>query len=148
MMQVQIADILALEEVVPLFDQYRVFYGKTSDLEAARRFLSERMINQQSVILLARDAAGKAVGFSQLYPIFSSLSMRKKFILNDLFVLPEARKTGVGAALLDQAKLVARACGAVGLTLSTAVDNHTAQQLYRSNGWEQDKDFISFEFSL
>lgn len=147
-MEVQIADIFALKEVAFLFDQYRVFYGKTSDLEAAYCFLSERMINQQSMILLARDAAGKAVGFSQLYPTFSSVSMRKKFILNDLFVLPEARKTGVGAALLDQAKLVAREFGAGALTLSTAVDNQAAQQLYQSNGWKHDKDFLAFGFSL
>jgi len=147
-MNIDIATIFNVSEAAVLFDQYRVFYGKPSDLDAARRFLSERMIHQQSVILLASNEAGACVGFAQLYPTFSSVSMRKKFILNDLFVVPQARGAGVGGALLDKAKLVARECGALALTLSTAVDNTTAQCLYAANGWEQDKDFLSFDFSL
>lgn len=147
-MNIEIANIFNVNEAAVLFDQYRVFYGKPSDLEAARRFLSERMVHQQSVILLARNEAGTCVGFSQLYPIFSSVSMRKKFILNDLFVAPEARGLGTGKALLEKAKLVAREYGALALTLSTAVDNTSAQQLYQSNGWELEKDYLTFDFSL
>ena len=147
-MNVEIANIFDLDEVSLLFDQYRVFYGKPSDEAAAKRFLSERLINQQSLILLARSASNQAVGFVQLYPTYSSVSMRKKFILNDLFVAATARNAGVGAALLNHAKRVATACGALALTLSTAIDNHGAQHLYTSNGWELDKDFLTFEFSL
>jgi GNAT superfamily N-acetyltransferase len=148
MMKVEIADIFDLDTAAGLFDQYRVFYGKPSDPEGAKRFLSERLIHQQSVVLLARDQAGAAVGFVQLYPTYSSVSMRKKFILNDLFVAPAARKSGVGAALLEEAKRVAKRYGALALTLSTAVDNHTAQHLYKSNGWELDADYLNFDFSL
>ncbi len=147
-MKVEIADIFDLDTAAGLFDQYRVFYGKPSDPEGAKRFLSERLIHQQSVVLLARDQAGAAVGFVQLYPTYSSVSMRKKFILNDLFVAPAARKSGVGAALLEEAKRVAKRYGALALTLSTAVDNHTAQHLYKSNGWELDADYLNFDFSL
>lgn len=147
-MHIEIANIFNVNEAAALFDQYRVFYGKQSDPEAAQRFLSERLIHQQSVILLARDESATSVGFAQLYPIYSSVSMRKKFILNDLFVSPHARGKGVGAALLDQAKLVAKEYGAVGLALSTAVTNESAQQLYKSNGWELETDFLSFNFSL
>ena len=147
-MKVDIADIFDLDTAAGLFDQYRVFYGKPSDPEGAKRFLSERLIHQQSVVLLARDHAGAAVGFVQLYPTYSSVSMRKKFILNDLFVAPAARKSGVGVALLEEAKRVAKQYGALALTLSTAVDNHTAQHLYKSNGWEVDADYINFDFSL
>lgn len=74
--------------------------------------------------------------------------MRPKFILNDLFVVPQARGTGVGTALLDRAKALAGACGAVALTLSTAVDNQLAQQLYRANGWVQEQDFLTFDCAL
>ena len=100
------------------------------------------------MILLARDESAASVGFAQLYPTYSSVSMRKKFILNDLFVSPQARGKGVGAALLDHAKLVAKEYGAVGLALSTAVTNESAQHLYKSNGWELETDFLSFNFSL
>jgi GNAT superfamily N-acetyltransferase len=147
-MKVSIADIFDLDTAAGLFNQYRVFYGKPSDPEGARRFLSERLIHQQSVVLLARDDAGAAVGFVQLYPTYSSVSMRKKFILNDLFVEPAARKAGVGAALLEEAKRVAEQFGALALTLSTAVDNHAAQHLYKSNGWELDANYLNFDFSL
>jgi len=147
-MKIKTADIFDLDAVAALFDQYRVFYGKSSDPEAAKRFLAERLINQQSIILLAQDEAGTTLGFTQLYPTFSSVSMRKKYILNDLFVAPSARKLGVGAALLDQAKAAAGASGAVALTLSTAQDNQTAQSLYKANGWELDQDYLNFDFSL
>lgn len=147
-MNIEIAGIFDVNDAAVLFNQYRVFYGKPSDPEAAQRFLSERMVHQQSLILLARDEAGAARGFTQLYPIYSSVSMRKKFILNDLFVAPEARGKGVGKALLNKAKLVAKEFGALGLTLSTAVSNESAQQLYKSNGWELDKDYLTFECAV
>lgn len=148
MTTIAIANIFNVDAAAALFDQYRVFYGKPSDPDGARRFLSERMVHQQSVILLAQDDAGAYVGFAQLYPIFSSVSMRKKFLLNDLFVAPQARGAGVGRALLDEAKRVATAYGAFALTLSTAVDNERAQQLYKSNGWELDDGYLTFECSL
>lgn len=147
-MKIKTADIFDIATVAVLFDQYRVFYGKQSDVAAARNFLSERLINQQSIILLAQDEAGMALGFAQLYPSFSSVSMRKKYILNDLFVLEQARQSGVGAALLDHAKTLARAAGAVALTLSTAKTNHAAQKLYRQNGWELDQDYLNFDYAL
>jgi len=147
-MKIEIADIRDVDVAAGLFDQYRVFYGKASDPEGAKHFLSERLIQQQSVVLLARDDSGAAVGFVQLYPTYSSVSMGKKLILNDLFVAPSARRSGVGAALLEEAKRVAKRCGALALTLSTAVDNRTAQHLYKSNGWELDADYLNFDYSL
>jgi len=147
-MKIEIADIFDLDAVAGLFDQYRVFYGKQPDFDGAKRFLSERFVHQQSVILLARDDSKRCVGFAQLYPTYSSVSMRKKFVLNDLFVAPAARKTGVGAALLEEAKRVAAQYGALALTLSTAVDNQAAQHLYKSNGWKLDTEFVNFDFSL
>lgn len=98
-MDIEIANIFDANAAAVLFNAYRVFYGKSPDLEGARRFLSERLIHQQSVILLARDQAGAYVGFAQLYPIYSSVSMRKKFLLNDLFVTPAARGNGVRSVI-------------------------------------------------
>jgi len=136
-----------LEVAAGLFDQYRQFYRAASDLDAARRFLRERLAAGDSVALLAFDGA-EAVGFTQLYPSFSSLSMARIFILNDLFVAPAGRRRGVGAALLEAAAAYARESGAVRLTLSTAETNTTAQSLYEGKGWKRDTDFFVYNFRL
>jgi len=86
-----------LDALVPLFDAYRVFYRKTSDPELARTFLSERLSRNQSVVFLAMREDGAAVGFTQLYPSFSSAAAAPVFILNDLFVAPDARRNGRGS---------------------------------------------------
>src|SRR5512133_197515 len=86
------------DTLAPLFDAYRTFYGKPADLDGARRFLAERLSRGESVVFLAFDGA-EAVGFTQLYPSFSSASMARIFVLNDLFVAPAGRRRGVGAAL-------------------------------------------------
>jgi GNAT superfamily N-acetyltransferase len=136
-----------LEVVAGLFDQYRQFYRCASDLDGARRFLGERLASGDSVVLLAVDGP-EALGFTQLYPSFSSASMARIFILNDLFVAPEGRRRGVGAALLDAAVTFARDAGAVRLTLSTGVNNTTAQSLYERKGWKRDTEFFVYNFRL
>src|SRR5437016_5524735 len=93
------ATLADLDVVVPLFDQYRQFYRQPSDPERAYEFLRERLERSQSVILLAFDNTA-AIGFTQLYPSFSSGAMAPIFILNDLFVSSEARRRGMGSALL------------------------------------------------
>jgi len=143
--QATIADI---DVIASLFDRYRQFYGKATDPEAARAFLFERFVNNQSVIFLAKDETRDAVGFTQLFPSFSSVSMARTFILNDLFVAPSARRTGVGAKLLDAAAIYARSVGAIRLTLSTAADNDGAKALYISNGWKRDESFHVFHLGL
>ena len=126
-----------LERLTPLFNGYRVFYKQESNAAAAKAFLKERFEKQDSVIFLAEDEAGNALGFTQLYPSFSSVAMKRVFILNDLFVSPEARGRQVGTALLEQAKSFAQEQGARGLVLETGADN-PAQKLYEKNGWTQD----------
>ena len=88
---IQRATVFDIEQLVPLFDGYRQFYGASSDLALARRFLSDRMSQNQSVVLLAREANGDALGFVQLFPSFSSVRAAPIYVLNDLFVVPEAR---------------------------------------------------------
>ncbi|MDV2405329.1 GNAT family N-acetyltransferase, partial [Vibrio cholerae] len=77
-----------LELLVPLFDAYRVFYGQSSNREIAHEFLKSRIQNEESVSFLAIDKMGIAVGFTQLYPSFSSVSVARVWILNDLYVVP------------------------------------------------------------
>lgn len=137
-----------LDAVAPLFDAYRQFYGKAADLELARRFLSDRFTLGDSVVLIAEQPGGTAVGFVQLYPSFSSVRAARIYILNDLFVVPAARKQGVGSLLLKSAAEFAREAGAVRLKLSTAVTNVTAQRLYESLGWKRDEEFYEYGLGL
>jgi GNAT superfamily N-acetyltransferase len=136
-----------LDLVVPLFDAYRQFYRQASEPERTRRFLLERFERNQSVIFLSFEGV-KAVGFTQLYPSFSSGAMARIFILNDLFVTPEARGRGAGSALLNAAAEYGRSVGAVRLVLSTEVTNTTAQSLYEKSGWKRDTAFWAYQFPL
>jgi GNAT superfamily N-acetyltransferase len=137
------AELDDLDALVPLFDAYRRFYGQTSDLAAARAFLADRFKRGESVIFLA-VVDGAIVGFTQLYPSFSSVSMKRLWVLNDLFVTPDARKSGAGRALLERAERWAAETGAKGLTLSTQITNLTAQRLYEACGWTRDDEFIHY----
>ena len=91
---------------------------------------------------------GSAVGFTQLFPSFSSVSAARIFILNDLFVSPEARRRSVGSLLLDAAARFGREVGAVRLTLSTEVTNDKAQALYEREGWKRQTEFYSYDLVL
>lgn len=146
--QVRQATTADIEALIPLFEWYRQFYKRASDLDGARAFLTERLERGESVIFLALLDDGTPAGFTQLYPIFSSTAMQRRWLLNDLFVAPEARKAGVGRALLTRAQTHAQESHARGLMLQTAVDNIPAQRLYESLGWERDNDFYVYNLSV
>ncbi|UGB37136.1 GNAT family N-acetyltransferase [Frateuria soli] len=146
--QVRQATVHDLDTLVPLFDGYRQFYGQPSDPHGIRAFLGARFAHHQSVILLALDGQGAGLGFTQLYPLFSSVRMVRTYLLNDLFVAPHARRRGVAAALLREAAAHARALGAASLSLSTALDNAPAQALYESLGWQRDRQFCEYGLAL
>jgi GNAT superfamily N-acetyltransferase len=139
-----------LDVAAPLFDEYRRFYGQRSDARAARAFLGERLRREESVIFLAfaGEAGGQALGFMQLYPSFSSVSLRRLWILNDLFVHPDARREGVGRRLLERAREWAVETQAKGLILATAMTNATAQSLYESCGWKRDEEFQHYQLMV
>jgi len=141
------AGLADADVVAPLFDAYRQFYGRPSDLEGARRFLAERLERGESVIFVVVEA-GRALGFTQLYPSFSSVSMRPVWVLNDLFVAGDARRRGVGARLLRAARAHALRTGAARLVLAAAVTNAGAQALYERDGWRRDTAFLHYENEL
>ena len=134
-----------LDALVPLFDAYRQFYGQPTDAAAARLFLHERFNHGESVLFVAHDTT-LAVGFTQLYPSFSSVSLSRTFILNDLFVIASHRRKGVAAALLRAATDYARALGAVRVSLNTDIKNIAAQQTYEAEGWKRDHEFYAYHF--
>lgn len=133
--------------VAPLFDAYRQFYGCSPDIPKARAFLRERLNNGESVVFAAVDG-GRGVGFTQLYPTFTSIGVKHAWILNDLYVSPEFRKHGIGKQLMAAAREMAIESGAAWLELATAKDNTIAQALYRRLGYKLDEKYDRFKLTL
>ena len=141
------ATVSDLDGLIPLFDGYRQFYRQASQPDRVRKFLLDRFEHNQSVIFIAvKD--GNAIGFTQLYPSFSSGALARIFILNDLFVDPNARHVGAGGALLRAAAEYGRRLGALRLVLSTEVTNMPAQSLYEKLGWKRNTDFYTYQITL
>lgn len=136
-----------LDLIAPLFNQYRIFYKQAPDLQGCRNFLEERFEIKDSVIFLAVSEDGTGLGFTQLYPSFSSVSMQKTYILNDLFVEASARAKGIGEKLLEKAKEYAMRNGSKGLTLETEISN-PAQHLYERLGWKKDTHLFHYTWEV
>jgi GNAT superfamily N-acetyltransferase len=130
-----------LEQLSVLFDKYRIFYKQEPDVAVSKLFLKQRMKRKESVIFVAEER-NELIGFTQLFPIFSSVSMRRTWLLNDLFVNERSRGIGAAIALLNAAKEFGRATNSKWLLLQTATDNYTAQRVYEKNGWIKESDFF------
>jgi ribosomal protein S18 acetylase RimI-like enzyme len=130
--------------VAELFDLYRQFYDQPPNLPLAQQFITDRLNNRESVILVAESAPSGLLGFCQLYPTFCSVEAQPIYALYDLFVLPAARKAGVGRLLLRAAEAKAAAEGKVRMDLTTARTNAPAQSLYESLGWVRDEIFFAY----
>jgi len=140
-----------LGDLVPLFSDYRVFYGQPRDPETARQFLHARLSRGESTVFLARPdgiANAAPLGFVQLYPMFSSVRAAKLYVLNDLYVAEHARRSGVALALLAAAAEFGQREGAIRLELETTHDNHGAQALYRGQGWRDYDETKRFHLPL
>jgi len=136
-----------VDTVAPLFDGYRQFYRQPSEPDRIRKFLLDRFEHNQSVIFVAEND-GAAIGFTQLYPSFSSGALARIYVLNDIFVDSSARRAGAAAALLEAAADYGRRVGAVRLVLSTELTNSTAQALYEKLGWKRNTEFCTYQLGL
>lgn len=138
--------------VYELFDQYRVFYKQSSDIESAKNFIQTRLDNNESIIFVALEASSlRPVGFTQLYPIYSSVRVTRNWLLNDLYVEKDFRKKGIGEALIRTVMDFAQNQHAKFVELSTATDNYTAQSLYEQIGFIRqtpDTDFYTYRIEL
>lgn len=124
-----------------LFDKYRIFYKQSSDIDNAKSFLKKRMKRRESVIFVAEERK-ELIGFTQLFPIFSSVSMKRTWLLNDLYVNEKSRGMGTASKLLETAKDFGAETNSKWLLLQTAADNFTAQKVYEKNGWVKETDFF------
>jgi GNAT superfamily N-acetyltransferase len=145
--QVDRADVSDVDALHELFMGYLAFYERDVDPESARVFLRERIQNGQSVVFVAW-LDGRAVGFVQLYPAFASLSLKRNWILNDLFVAESARGSGVATALMTAARQLASETGACEVFLQTARTNASAQALYEKLGYVRDDAFLVYTLDV
>lgn len=136
-----------LDALVPLLNGYRTFYQQVSDPTACRVFLGERLQRGDSWLLI-HESEQALTGFVQLYPMLSTVSLASRWLLNDLFVIPEARGRGVGRALMQAAADLAREHGVPSLMLRTQTHNHVARTLYASLGWQKNDDFDIWMLTL
>ena len=141
------ATVEHLDDLVPLFDAYRVFYKQASDLEAAREYLQARLERDECSVFLAYDQT-RAVGFTLLYNTFSSVILKPLVILNDLYVIPEARGLRIGERLIERGAAHAKLVGAAFLRLRTANDNVSGQKLYERVGFVRDEVFLTYNLKL
>lgn len=142
--EIKQAKNIDLPAIARLFDAYRVFYKQVSDYDKAYEFLSERFEQSESVMFYAQDEEGGTVGFTQLYPSFSSVSVQRTWILNDLYVSKQYRGQGIGTLLLNRVKTYAIETHTKGIALETSLDNVKAQKLYESLGYIKDTELSYF----
>lgn len=136
-----------LDTVAGLFNRYRMWYGKDSDLPGVKKFLDARQQQNESVIFVAEDE-GVIVAFTQLYPLFSSTRMKRLWLLNDLFVAEEHRGRGHSKALLERAKAFCVETEACGFMLETAKSNDVGNALYPAVGMQLNTEFNFYYWNV
>jgi ribosomal protein S18 acetylase RimI-like enzyme len=140
----RLAEQKDIESIAVLFDAYRQFYDQKADLSLAQAFIRNRIEKNESFIVVSENESYEMLGFCQLYPTFCSVVAAPVCALYDLYVKPEARRSGVGAALLLAAEQYAKQRGFARMDLTTAKTNFPAQSLYESLGWERDEIFYAY----
>jgi len=135
------------EAIAPLLDKYRQFYGESSDLARSLEFIKQRFFLGESVIVVA-EFNHEIIGFTQLYPSFSSVTLERLWILNDLYVEASKRKKGAGLALLNAAKTFAQSTNAKQLFIEGADDNPRARDLYTRFGFIENTAYHYYHLPL
>jgi ribosomal protein S18 acetylase RimI-like enzyme len=144
----RIATLEDVPLVASLFDAYRQFYEQPADISLATTFIRDRIRKNESVVIVAENEDFHALGFCQLYPTFCSVEAVPIYSLYDLFVRPEARRTGAGKILMLAAEQHATRNGFARIDLTTAKTNFSAQSLYESLGWVRDAAFYAYSKSI
>ncbi|WP_419901317.1 GNAT family N-acetyltransferase [Kiloniella sp.] len=142
------ANTKTIPKVTGVFDLYRQFYGQDSNLGGCEAYLTQRQEAGEATVFFAQNANGEVLGFTQIYPTFSSVSLRRDLVLNDLFVLETARGQGVARKLLQAARDHALEVGSKGILLETDIINTKAQALYESFGFERVTDHFFYYLTV
>lgn len=147
-MRIAVASLADLDDLTSLFAAYLKFYHEDKSSAAIERFFAARLQAGDSTVFIARDDSGAALGFVQLYPFFASLALAPAWLLSDLYVVEQARRQGVGEALMQAARAHAEATGACALMLETAKTNLAGQALYERLGYVRDDMFYTYWLGL
>jgi ribosomal protein S18 acetylase RimI-like enzyme len=142
-MEIRKASLTDLHRLVPLFDAFRQCYDKPSDLTASTNYLAERLKREESLVYIAVDN-DEIAGFAQLYPTFSSTSLKKYWMLNDLYVSPNYRKQGIAKLLINRTKQMAKDTESMGIIIETRITNNSANYLYDSVGFQKDGEHLYY----
>jgi GNAT superfamily N-acetyltransferase len=118
-------------------DFYRVAPGDEELLALSRSLLADP--DCEGFQLIARDDTGRALGFATVYWSWETLSPGRTAIMNDLFVDPAARGSGVAEALIEECRIRAGRRGAASLHWQTAKDNTRAQTVYDRIGAKREE---------
>jgi GNAT superfamily N-acetyltransferase len=146
-LEVKKATTAHVDELAMLFNEYRMFYKKTSDFEKAKLFLHERLKRNESEIFVS-FCGTTMTGFIQLYPLFSSVRMKNLWVLNDLYVHEKFRGQGISISLIDRAKALCRESGACGFMLETAKANVVGNRLYQKVGLTEDREYVVYTWEV
>ena len=146
-MIVRRATVEDLKPLAILFDEYRQFYGASSDLQRSLQFLKQRFENEESVIFIhVKDDV--FTGFILLYLGFSSVACSTYYILDDVYVTPTYRRQGSAKQLIDTAILFAQHQNAQRISLQTQKNNYQSHELYEQMGFVKDNEFQTYHCFL
>ena len=146
-LQIKIAQPDDFEKIGEVFNLYRQFYEKESNIEACKNYIYERLINNEAQIFYIENEK-ECMGITQLYTTFDSLELSKKIILYDLYVRSEYRNKGIGRMLMNAAKSFAEKKGVTSIELSTSINNKNAQSLYESLEYQRDTEFYDYYLAI
>ena len=145
-MEIAVVGPADLPELLPLMRAYCDFYQVAPE-DQALLALSQALLadpQREGLQLLARDDAGRAVGFATLYWTWQTLAAARVGVMNDLFVAAEARGGGVAQALIAACLERCREHGATQLVWQTARDNHRAQAVYDRIGATREDQWLDY----
>ncbi|MFB3162203.1 GNAT family N-acetyltransferase [Neobacillus sp. 179-J 1A1 HS] len=141
------AAIQDLSKLVPIFDDYREYFGQQKDPAAVNQFLFEKFEHLESVIFIAQ-LEDEVVGFAQLYPVFSSLTLQRVWLLNDFFIAEEFRGSGVGKQLFARVKEYTLLTRSKGIEVSVEHTNKKAWAFWENQGFKMDEEFRYYFYKL
>jgi GNAT superfamily N-acetyltransferase len=146
-LKIRHATIQDLPKIVPLFDSYREYFNQPKNPVEVEKFLFDKFERLESVIFLA-EHQNEIIGFAQLYPIFSSLSLKRVWLLNDFFVSEAYRKNGVGKKLFAQVKDYTYLTKSKGIELSVEHSNSKAWEFWERQGFKLDEEFRYYFYKI
>ena len=136
-----------LHNLAVLFDEYRQFYGASSNFDLSHQLLKQRFEDGQTVIFInTKDEA--LIGFIVLYLGFSSVACSTYYILDDVYISPAYRRQGAAKQLIDTAVLFAKHQQALRISLETQKNNYQSHHLYESMGFVKDDEFQTYHCFL